>query len=1098
MWRGRVRTWRAGLESLGSGTGRLSAGVRGRDLLAGWRANTGAQWSVCEDLGFGDSALYCYLDGEFWRLNNELRRFLGGCLLFYSRLLLSHPGGEKAEKPGLVDMEVAEDHWVTVGHECLRDGSARSSPRDGLSERGRARARPCKQKLTALCKRLPESKSSSVSWRLSIGSGRSWNSCWRSRLPKSESSSEEEEQEEEDVQAETAFEQTQSLAGGLPKGENLAAENTSGKAQPPLQVVEHSGVQPYTQTELMELGVKFRQKPTKSLEAWLLQFLVLANAFVDTVSQALHALAEETQKVEHETGDLLQEWGPIFSVPRASTDLNPPLMMRGIKGGGQTLAENTKNFVTQSFIIGEVLSTADMTTAVKCGIINWLFSGMVRNLRSSRHVTKWLQQLEQKYKVFAMTERSHGSNVRGIQTEATFFFRRLVPFSLNCTSDLGPCPTLGAPIAGKEPQRRNQDDERTLEFVIHTPCEDMVKMYIGNAVHVNHAAVFAQLIVESHSQESWKALHLSLEAEFNHHLFAFLGPHYFIVPVHNEDGSLYPGVTTVDMMHKEGKVQDVETCETFRCGQVEAASSPGWWYHANPTSISTASPPGGAMLTPPLFPLPVAHHSFGSMAPDRQYHSPVKNKDARFNVMLTALIPSRLGVTFQAIGAMKLGLMIAIRYSHSRRHFGHKEKKEVKVTEHQTQTLRLMPHLASTLALTFTSKYAGILLDKDVFQGKELVDNQLLQALVAGLKAYTQENVRCLQNCHKYAAGMGYMIENWIAGLKDTDVFVTFGGDNVVMLQVVVWELLGQYNKQYKESPLLSLLQKWTESGVDKLRTRNVTAQAVTIVGLQCLIIEPKNLTIIFSNFLALNMDAVGNLTFLLKAVNFHGRVLPGLVARIYNKVVTKKEEDFFSAWNSCLHYVTSLSLAHFHRVTLEQFSVVASSPDQEDQTLLMKEASASQSDEALTTQAWFWSWVLQGTVPASWAAGSGSWSLSSGEVGFFPLSYILTALSSFSQRVLLYGTKLVFLERAWYLEHKYLSPLVSMRIRSQLLGLCDSVKDDALRVISAFNIPHTYLNAPIAGIINPPASLDFDPAPRQPPAQERTCYRSPKPGAKL
>nr|KAF6428848.1 acyl-CoA oxidase like [Molossus molossus] len=59
--------------------------------------------------------------------------------------------------------------------------------------------------------------------------------------------------------------------------------------------------------------------------------------------------------------------------------------------------------------------------------------------------------------MFAMTERGHGSNVRGIQTEATF-------------------------------------DLSTQELVIHTPCEDAEKMYIGNAMHGNYAAVFAQLV----------------------------------------------------------------------------------------------------------------------------------------------------------------------------------------------------------------------------------------------------------------------------------------------------------------------------------------------------------------------------------------------------------------------------------------------------------------------------------------------------------------------------------------------------------------------------------------------------------------------------
>nr|XP_060510620.1 acyl-coenzyme A oxidase-like protein [Panthera onca]XP_060510625.1 acyl-coenzyme A oxidase-like protein [Panthera onca] len=204
-----------------------------------------------------------------------------------------------------------------------------------------------------------------------------------------------------------------------------------------------------------------------------------------------------------------------------------------------------------------------------------------------------------------------------------------------------------------------------------------------------------------------------------------------------------------------------------------------------------------------------------------------------------------------------------------------------------------MPHLATALALTFASRYAGGLLDKDVFRGKELVDSRPLQALVAGLKAYsTWENISCLQDCPECTGGMGYMMENQISGLKcDTDVFVTFEGDNVVMLQVVVRELLARYTKQHQEKPLSPVFRDWAESGSDKLRT----------------------------SFLAFDVDTIGNLAFLLKAVNFCERALRrSLVARIHYKF--------------CL----------------------------------------------------------------------------------------------------LYGTKLVFQERAWYLEHKYLTPTASTRIRSQ------------------------------------------------------------------
>ncbi|TKC44219.1 hypothetical protein EI555_018818 [Monodon monoceros] len=164
--------------------------------------------------------------------------------------------------------------------------------------------------------------------------------------------------------------------------------------------------------------------------------------------------------------------------------------------------------------------------------------------------------------MFAMTERGHRSNVRGIRTEATF-------------------------------------DLSAQEFVIDTPCENAEKMYIGNAMYGNYVAVFAQLIINGRSQ----------------------GPHCFIVPVRDENGSMYPGVTAIDMMYKEG-LHGVDT-GILRFDKVRI--------------------PRENLLD-----------KFGSVAPDGQYHSPIKDKSARFNAMLAVLTPLRLAVTFQATGSMKV------------------------------------------------------------------------------------------------------------------------------------------------------------------------------------------------------------------------------------------------------------------------------------------------------------------------------------------------------------------------------------------------------------------------------------------------------------
>ena len=43
-----------------------------------------------------------------------------------------------------------------------------------------------------------------------------------------------------------------------------------GEEQPSPQVMEQSMVCPYTQAELVDLGSRFRQKPSESISAWLL------------------------------------------------------------------------------------------------------------------------------------------------------------------------------------------------------------------------------------------------------------------------------------------------------------------------------------------------------------------------------------------------------------------------------------------------------------------------------------------------------------------------------------------------------------------------------------------------------------------------------------------------------------------------------------------------------------------------------------------------------------------------------------------------------------------------------------------------------------
>lgn len=56
---------------------------------------------------------------------------------------------------------------------------------------------------------------------------------------------------------------------------------------------------------------------------------------------------------------------------------------------------------------------------------------------------------------------------------------------------------------------------------------------------------------------------------------------------------------------------------------------------------------------------------------------------------------------------------------------------------------------------TIVLRYAAGLMDDALCQGQDLQSNRALQALVAGLKAYsTWENLVCLQDCRECTGGM--------------------------------------------------------------------------------------------------------------------------------------------------------------------------------------------------------------------------------------------------------------------------------------------------------------------------------------------------------
>jgi len=144
----------------------------------------------------------------------------------------------------------------------------------------------------------------------------------------------------------------------------------------------------------------------------------------------------------------------------------------------------------------ETIAYFDLSLVIKFGVQFGLFGGSIAQLGTERHHKKYLSKVAslELPGCFAMTELGHGSNVRDIETTATF-------------------------------------NKVTQEIIIHTPFASARKDYIGNAaLHGKMATVFAQLIVEGE--------------EF--------GVHAVLVPIRNENGEPAEGVYIEDCGHKLG------------------------------------------------------------------------------------------------------------------------------------------------------------------------------------------------------------------------------------------------------------------------------------------------------------------------------------------------------------------------------------------------------------------------------------------------------------------------------------------------------------------------------------------------------------------
>jgi len=291
-------------------------------------------------------------------------------------------------------------------------------------------------------------------------------------------------------------------------------------------------------------------------------------------------------------------------------------------------------------------------------------------------------------------------------------------------------------------------DPETEEFVIHTPFRGAWKDYLGNAaLHGIAATVFAQLITGGVNY----------------------GVHCFYVPLRDENGDFLPGIGGED----DGVKGGLNGIDNGRL-------------HFDHVRV-----PRENLL-----------NRYGDVAADGTYSSEIPSPGRRFFTMLGALVQGRVSLDGAATTGTGLALHIALTYANQRRQFDSGTgSEEVVLLDYGKHQRRLLPLLAQNYAQFFANDELLRTFD-DVFSGQSDTPDERedLETLAAALKPLSTWNaLDTIQEAREACGGAGFLAENRLVGLhQDLDVYVTFEGDNNVLLQLVGKRLLSDYAKQFK------------------------------------------------------------------------------------------------------------------------------------------------------------------------------------------------------------------------------------------------------------------------------------------------------------
>ena len=545
---------------------------------------------------------------------------------------------------------------------------------------------------------------------------------------------------------------------------------------------------------------------------------------------------------------LLQEplFRPVYGIPvdehrervfqqakALSSTPGPRLLFPKELGGDGEIGAAVTAFETQAM--------GDLSLLVKTGVQWGLFGGAILHLGTERHHRDYLADVMslQLPGCFAMTETGHGSDVQSIRTTATY-------------------------------------DAATDELVVHTPDEEAVKDYIGNAARDGRmAVVFAQLYTEGSDGRPQRH-----------------GVHAVLVPIRDAEGAPWPGVSIEDCGHKMG-LNGVDN------GRL---------------AFNEVRVPRDALLD-----------RYGAIDANGVYSSPIDNETRRFFTMLGTLVQGRVSVSGAALSATKVALTIAVRYGLVRRQFHPPDSDdEVLILDFLQHQRRLLPALATTYALHFAQEELVARLHDvfsraghDVFSATDnttgLMDEDLelarrkLETLAAGIKATTTWHATAtIQTCREACGGAGYLSINRLPQLKDdTDVFTTFEGDNTVLMQLVAKTLLTDYRHDFGALDTLGMVRFVAEQVVETVVERT-SARAIVVRLMDAVPGRDEDISVHDRGW------------YLSQLAWREKHILDGVTRRMRKGL--EDGQEAFSVFNAVQDHVLLAARAHIDREVLELF----------------------------------------------------------------------------------------------------------------------------------------------------------------------------------